>query len=147
GLRYSPHSMHNAVPAAALFTGAVDAEVLKDKIVLVGVSGLGLQDYKTTPHGEFIPGVFIHGQVVENLFNRVWLVRPEWAEYAEAGVLVLFGILLIAYIPKLSALQGINVVIGMVVVLVGAGIAGFLHYSTLLDPVGPAMGTLAVWGS
>ena len=40
--------------------------------MLVGVTGLGLLDYKTTPLGEFVPGVEIHAQVIENLFNGVY---------------------------------------------------------------------------
>ena len=44
-------------------------------MVLIGVTGLGVLDFKTTPLGEFIPGVAIHAQVIENLFNGVSLVR------------------------------------------------------------------------
>ena len=146
-LRYSPHTDELTVPAAGVFAGDVKPDFLRDHVVLVGVSGLGVLDYKTTPLGEFMPGVFIHAQVIENLFNRVSLVRPEWAAYAEAAALLLFGLLLVMFVPRLSALQGINVALGMVVVLAGAGLIGFVHYSVLFDPLWPAIGTLAVFGS
>ena len=146
-LRYSPHSREHAIPAAGVMAGDFDPEQIKGKVVFVGVSGLGVQDYKTTPLGEFIPGVFVHAQVVENLFNGVELARPDWALYAEAAALVVCGLLLIVFVPRLSALRGINLAMTFVFLLVAAGIIAFLHLSLLFDPVWPSIGTLAVFGS
>jgi serine phosphatase RsbU (regulator of sigma subunit)/CHASE2 domain-containing sensor protein len=146
-LRFSNHTEEFTVPAAGILAGDVKPDFLRDTVVLVGVSGLGVLDYKTTPLGEFIPGVFIHAQVIENLFNRVSLVRPDWAPHAEAAMLLFCGLMLVVYVPRLSALQGINVALGMVVVLAGAGLIGFVHFSMLFDPLWPAIGTLAVFGS
>ena len=75
-LRYSAFDPGGAVPAAGVMAGDVAADTFTDKIVLVGISGLGVQDYKTTPLGEFVPGVHIHAQVIENLLANVSLVRP-----------------------------------------------------------------------
>lgn len=146
-LRFSPHSREHAIPAAGLIAGDFNAELIKGKVVFVGVSGLGVQDYKTTPLGEFIPGVFVHAQVVENLYNGVWLARPDWAPYAEAGALLLCGFLLIVFVPRLSALRGINLALAFVFVLLAIGVIAFLHLSLLFDPVWPSIGTLAVFGS
>lgn len=146
-LRFSPHSEEFTVPAAGVLAGDVKPDFLRDHVVLVGVSGLGVLDYKTTPLGEFMPGVFVHAQVVENLLNRVSLVRPDWAAYAEAAVLLVSGLLLVVLVPRLSALQGINVAMGLVVLMAGAGLIAFVHYSVLFDPLWPAIGTLAVFGS
>lgn len=146
-LRFSRHTYDFTLSAAGVLAGDVKPDFLRDHVVLVGVSGLGVLDYKTTPLGEFIPGVFIHAQVVENLFNRIALVRPEWAAYAEAAALLLCGLLLVMLVPRLSALQGINVALGLVVLMAGAGLIGFVHFSVLFDPLWPAIGTLAVFGS
>ena len=146
-LRFSTHASDNAVAAAAVMAPGFNGDALRDHIVLVGVNALGLQDYKTTPLGEFIPGVNIHGQVIENLYNNVSLSRPEMAPRIEAAVLVLFGMVLILAVPRLTAMQSINLVLGMVVLLVGAGIIGFLHYQLLLDPAWPTLGTAAVFGT
>jgi adenylate cyclase len=146
-LRYSEHSRERAIPAAALIAGDYDPARLKDRVVLVGVSGPGVLDYRTTPLGELVPGVFVHAQVVENLHNGVWLVRPGWASHAEAAALFLSGLLLIVFVPRLAALRGINLAFAFVVVLLGAGVAAFLQFSVLLDPLWPSIGTLAVFGS
>ena len=146
-LRYGPHDTSRFVPAVEVMEGRANPEMLESKVVLVGVSGLGVLDFKTTPLGEFVPGVEIHAQVVENLFNGVTLTRPAIAARIEAVALILCGFLLIAFVPRLSALQGIHLAVGLVIVLIGGGIIAFLHFNLLLDPAWPAIGTMAVFGS
>lgn len=146
-LRFSRHTKDFTLSAADVLAGRVDPEALRDSVVLVGVSGLGVLDHKTTALRDFIPGVYVHAQVVENLFNGESLARPDWAPRAEAAVLVLCGLILVLFVPRLSALQGINLAIGLVVLLAGAGFVAFLHFATLLDPAWPAIGTMAVFGS
>jgi len=146
-MRYSRHDTSHTVPAAGVMMGQVKPDTLKDKIVLVGLSGLGVLDYKTTPLGEFVPGVHIHAQVVENLLNGVSLVRPDTAPWAEALALFVCGLVLIWFVPRLSALQGTNLAVVLVLLLLLAGIVAFLQFDVLLDPVWPAIGTIAVFGS
>lgn len=146
-LRYGHHDDDRFIPANAVMDGKVDADLLKGRVALVGLSGLGLLDFKTTPLGEFVPGVEIHAQVIENLVNGVSLKRPTIAPRIEAVALLLCGFILIAFVPRLSALQGINLAVGLVIILLGGGVIAFLHFSLLLDPVLPALGTFLVFGS
>jgi adenylate cyclase len=104
-------------------------------------------DFKTTPLGEFIPGVALHAQMVENLYNNVSLVRPPMMLYLEGAALVACGFLLIWFIPRLSALQGINLAVVMVLVLVLCGIVAFRQFHWLFDFAWPALGTVAVFGT
>jgi adenylate cyclase len=144
-LRMGPHDEGRFVPAADVLRGKVDAEALKGRVVLVGVTGLGMLDFKTTPLGEIVPGVEVHAQVVENLFNGVALNRPDIAPRIEAVILILCGFILIAFVPRMSALQGINLAAGLTGVLLAAGLLAFLYLDLLIDPVWPAIGTVAVF--
>ncbi len=146
-LRFSRHDGERFVSALEVLEGRVDRERLRHKVVLVGVNGVGLLDYKTTPLGEFVTGAEIHAQVVENLFNGVKLVRPAAASRIEAAVLVVLGLLVIVFVPRLSALQAINVEMGLVIVLLGVGVVAFLRFHTLLDPAWPSIGLIAVFGT
>ena len=146
-LRFSPHDNERFVSALELLEGKTAPERLRNKVVLVGVNGLGVLDFKTTPLGEFVTGVEIHAQVVENLYNGITLTRPAIASRLEAAALLVCGFLLIAFVPRLSALQGIHLAVGLVILLVGAGLIGFVHFNVLLDPAWPALGTIAVFGS
>ena len=133
--------------AQAVFNGSVDPEKLQGKIVLVGVSGLGLLDYKMTPLGEIIPGVAVHAQVIENLFNEVSLVRLDSAPLIEALAMAICGFLLVVYVPRLSALKAIHLAFGMVVVLFGFAFVAFHRFHLLFDFAWPAIGTIAVFTS
>jgi adenylate cyclase len=146
-LRYGKHDDDRMVSAYEILSGKVNPERLRHKVVLVGVTGLGVLDYKSTPLGEFIPGVEIHAQVVENLFNGVSLVRPAVATWIEGAAFVLCGLILIWFIPRLSALQGINLVIFLGLSLLAAGLIAFRHFHMLFDFAWPALGTVAVFGS
>jgi serine phosphatase RsbU (regulator of sigma subunit) len=65
----------------------------------------------------------------------------------EAAALLVFGLLLVLLVPRLSALQGIHVAIAMIVALGGTGVVAFLHFHLLFDPVWPSIGIAAVFGS
>ena len=146
-LRFSHYDPERAIPAEAIFNGSVDPERLRGKVVLLGVSGLGVLDYKTTPLGEFIPGVAVHAQVIENVFNDVSLVRLESASLIEAAALAVCGLLLIIYVPRVGALKAIHMVLGLVVLLFGFGLIAFHHLHMLFDFAWPAIGTVAVFTS
>jgi adenylate cyclase len=146
-LRVGPHDVNRFVSARDVLSGKARAELLRDKVVLVGNMALGVLDFKTTPLGDFVPGVEIHAQVVENLFNGDFLARPDFATLLEAAALVVCGLVVILWVPRLTALEGVNVVAGLLVLLVGAGIIAFRHYGLLLDPAWPGLGMLAVFGT
>ena len=146
-LRYGKHDDDRMVSAYEILSGKVDPERLVNKVVLVGVTGLGVLDRKSTPLGEFIPGVEIHAQVVENLFNGVALVRPAAAVWYEGLAFFACGLVLIWFIPRRSALQGINLVVFLVLALFAVGLIAFRHFNVLFDFAWPALGTVAVFGS
>jgi len=55
------------------------------------VTALGLIDYQSTPLGERMPGIEIHAQVLENVFDNALLMRPRWAPWIEAFALLIAG--------------------------------------------------------
>jgi adenylate cyclase len=146
-LRMGRHDEGRLVSAYEILSGKIDPERIRNKVVLVGMSGLGVLDFKTTPLGEFVPGVELHAQVIENIFNGVSLARPSLMRYVEGAVFILFGIALIWFIPRVSALQGINLMVALVLLLFLAGLVTFRHFHLLFDYAWPAIGTIAVFGS
>ena len=146
-LRYARYDAGELVSAADVLAGKVNPEAIRHKLVLIGITGIGLQDYKTTPLGEFVPGVTIHAQVIANIYSGVELVRPDIAVWMEAAALVAAGIVLLVFVPRMSALQGIHLALGLVVLIVGAGLLAFRHWHMLFDYAWPAIGTFAVFGS
>ena len=84
--------------AAKVFDGSVAPEELARKLVLIGVTGLGLLDFQATALGERVPGVEIHAQILEQIFDGDYLRRPaalhalETALLAAAALVLAFGV-------------------------------------------------------
>ena len=146
-LRFSHHAPERFVSALDVLEGRADPARFGGKIVLVGVTGVGLRDYKSTPLGELVPGVEIHAQLVENIFDAVSLVRPGWARMAEAAMLVIAALAIVAAIPRMGALQGLNVAALLVLALAAVALLAFARFGLLLDPAWPVVGVVAVYGS
>ncbi|MEQ9122488.1 MAG: SpoIIE family protein phosphatase, partial [Alphaproteobacteria bacterium] len=73
-------------------------ERLTDRLVLVGYTAAGGLDERLSPLGVLAPGVDVHRQALEGVFDGTLLTRPRWAPGAEVGVAVLLA-LLAAFAP------------------------------------------------
>jgi len=89
-LHYGPHDPARFVSASSVLDGGVDPEMLASKLVLVGVTGLGLVDQPATPLVSRMAGVEIRAQILESIFDGTLLRRPGWMRWAEAGLTFLF---------------------------------------------------------
>jgi adenylate cyclase len=98
-IHFSPHDPRRFVSAIDVLQGRADPEMLASKFVLVGMTGLVQVDYQGTPLGERMPGVEIHAQLIENLFEQGLIMRPTWARALEIALFVLLGGILIRAAP------------------------------------------------
>ncbi|MGN7125581.1 CHASE2 domain-containing protein [Methylorubrum thiocyanatum] len=103
-VRFSPHDPGLYVSAKDLLNGTVPPERLREKIVLVGTSSVGLLDNRTTPLDRSMPGVEIHAQLLENLLTGATLTVPNEATLIEAGATAAVSLAIILFAPILGAL-------------------------------------------
>ncbi len=143
---FAPHDPERFVSAEAVLSGEAPAELLRDKLVLVGVTGLGLLDFQATPLGERIPGVEVHAQILEQVFDGNTLHRPTAASWIEAGLLALAGLAFIAFVPSARpALSGL-LLLAVLAALAGAGVGAF-RFGLLLNVSAPVIGAMLVLGA
>jgi adenylate cyclase len=90
---------HRYVSARDVLQGQVDPERFHNKLVLVGLTGTGNTDMRTTALGELVPGIEIQAQIIETIFDGRFLRRPVWLKWAETIFVLAFGILIIWYLP------------------------------------------------
>jgi adenylate cyclase len=88
------------VSARDVLNGRADADRFHNKLVLVGLTGAGLTDMRTTVLGELVPGIEIQAQVLESIFEGRFLRRPPWLKSAECAFIMAFGLLIIWYVPR-----------------------------------------------
>jgi adenylate cyclase len=89
--------------AAAVLDGSLPAGVLKDKIVLVGATAVGIYDLRVTPFSGTFPGVEIQATVMSNLLQGDFIRTPAFALILMLLVLVALAIMLGLVLPRLSA--------------------------------------------
>jgi adenylate cyclase len=80
---------------------------LKDRIILVGTTALGLQDLRVSPVGETYPGVEAHANVISGLLDGKVFYRPDYAMGYDVVILVLAGLTLAFGLPLLSATRAV----------------------------------------
>jgi CHASE2 domain-containing sensor protein/serine phosphatase RsbU (regulator of sigma subunit) len=146
-VHYSPHDPGRFVSAAKVLKGELSPDEFANKLVLIGFSGLGLVDFPSTALGERVPGVEIHAQVLETIFDGTTLLRPYWAPWAEGGVMLLLGLSIIWGFPRIRA--GVLVPIMMVVtgLLIATGLGAYYRANLLMDVASPIFLFVMLFGA
>src|SRR4051812_29503825 len=114
-------------------------DVFRDKIVLIGMMATGGGDLYISPVADLFPGVEIHANVINNVLGGTYLIRPEWAQKLELGLMLLFAVFVAFAIPHLSAGKSAIVAVVLLAMTVGGGIYAFTAYGYWLKMLYPAL--------
>jgi len=102
-LHFSPEAQgegNRNISAVELLAGKVSGDAIADKLVLIGLTGSGLNDRRVTPLRESVAGIEIQAQVLESMFDGRLLLRPWWMKWLEAGLLLVVGVLMVWSAPN-----------------------------------------------
>jgi adenylate cyclase len=119
---------------------------LNGSLVLIGISATGLADIRLTPV-DFLPGVEIQAQALEQILAGDYLARPDWAEGLELVVVAVTGLLLLALLPRLSPAAGALLAGGLVALGGAAAWLAFARWRFQFDPVYPGLCMIALYGA
>jgi len=81
------------ISARDILLDLVPRERIKGKIVLLGTSASGLEEYRTTPLVTLLPGTAIHATIVDNILGKRFFSKPDWVIGLELLLVFLFGVL------------------------------------------------------
>ncbi len=144
-LHFAQYRSIRFVPAIDVLDGKVDPERLARKLVLIGSTSGALGDNHATPVAPSMPGIEIHAQLLENLYDQSWLTRPAWAPRAELALFVLLGLALIAVTPRLRPGPGATVAAGGIALPLVASAVAFEEGRRVLDAATPALALLLLY--
>ena len=136
---FTPSSPARFISAADLLNDRVPRERLAGKILFVGTSAIGLEDFRATPLGVPMPGVEIHAQILENILTDRLLKRPAETTGMELSAIVLLPLLLILLAPRLSASAMIGGTLVLALGFAGLSYFMFLEHRLLVDPTFPVL--------
>ena len=128
------------VSAASLLSGRTEPTRFERRLVLVGVTAVGLGDAHVTPVAARMPGVEVHAQWLESVFDGRLLRRPSWARWAEAGALLAAGAVLVIALPAMRTWSSVSLILIVLAVFPTAGLAAYLRAGVLLDAASPTVG-------
>ncbi len=119
-MKFAKHDRNLYIPAKDVLNKTISKERIAGHLLFIGTSAAGLLDIKATPVDPAIPGVEVHAQLLQNIMDKIYLIRPGWAIGAEVIALGLSGLLLIGLIPFLGSLWtliiGLTSIIGLVAI-------------------------------
>ncbi|GIS66126.1 MAG: hypothetical protein CM1200mP4_4740 [Rhodospirillaceae bacterium] len=127
------------ISASDILNGIARQEQLENALALVGTSALGLKDIRYTPLSRSVPGVEIHGQLLEMIITNNFLHRPPWVRNAEVFAVVLSGLLMLILVPTLGASYTL---LFAFVLIGGMTISSWYAYTELrllIDPLYPSL--------
>jgi serine phosphatase RsbU (regulator of sigma subunit)/CHASE2 domain-containing sensor protein len=145
-VHFSPHDSRRYVSAADVLSGRTEASTFEQRIVLVGVTGLGTTDLRMTAVG-YMPGTEITAQLLENVLDGRLAQRPDWTRLAEPALTLIFGIFLIVTLPFVRPRW--QALLGLVPLVLSAALGFGLWQQSLLlvDVATPAIGEAFVFVS
>ncbi|MGL3827903.1 CHASE2 domain-containing protein [Candidatus Pelagibacter communis] len=119
-INYKEFDKKNYIPAVDVLNMSVDANKLKDKIVIIGSSAQGLFDFVKIPNGDVIPGVQTHAHLIENIVNNDFIIKNLYTTIAE-NLLLIISLILVLIIPnKILPKFSIIFFSGLVLILIAA---------------------------
>jgi adenylate cyclase len=139
---FNGSSRDRYVSAGSVMDGSAPPEKLAGHLVIIGTSAVGLEDFRATPVANFMPGVEIHAQIIENILTKQFLSRPAYAIGMELVVTLMVGLIIVILVPRIGAFYAFFAAISVLGLVVSATFWAFYAHRLLIDATFPA-GALA----
>ena len=136
-IHYTPHDKARFVSAVDLMRGAFNVDRIRNHLVLVGTSAIGLLDLKATPLDPAMPGVEVHAQILETILDKSYLVRPNYALGAEIVLAIALSLLVVILAPILGAIPVLFLGMAIAAATVGGSWYLYIEHRMLIDVVYP----------
>lgn len=129
-LNYPGAILPHTISALDILQNQIDPELIKDKIIIVGLTARGILDYHLTPfHADVgIPGAYIHATALNSLLTDSYLYR--------VGKGLVIGLILgvsLLIICKFKGRLSIGKAVGGIVILGAISFLLFCYHNIWLD--------------
>lgn len=135
-IHFTPPAPQRRISAVDLIEGTVDPERVKDSLLFVGTSALGLRDLRGTPLNALEPGVAIQAMAVEQMLLGHNVQRPDLMRGAEVFYSLILGLAVATLVLATSAYWALPVATGGIVVAAALSWLAFDTRLWLVDPAG-----------
>ncbi len=130
--------------AKTLLDGNLPAGALKDKIVLVGATAVGIYDMRVTPFSGVFPGIEIQATIIDNVLRRNFLKPSPYSPLPELLIIIVLGVLLGVILPRASAIWVLGFALFLLQLYVISNYLVFRHLGVNLDLFYPLLQIILV---
>ncbi len=89
-----------------ILSGNTADDIIRDKIVIVGATALGIYDMRATPFSEIFPGVEIHANIIDSILSKDFLYKPEYGQLIDIIAILSAALFLGLLLPKTGTISG-----------------------------------------
>ncbi len=92
---YGPHGIFPIYSAVDVISGEVPEDALRDKLVFVGATEIGISDVKPTAFDPVLPGVEIHATVAGNILDGRFLIKNTLTRALDLALILILPMVLV----------------------------------------------------
>ena len=94
------------IPVTDILKETADINLIRDKIVVVGATAVGIYDLRVTPFSNVFPGLEIHANVIDSILSKDFIFYPSWTYLFDILAIIIAGLLLGIAIPRTGIASG-----------------------------------------
>ncbi|MFZ2087027.1 MAG: CHASE2 domain-containing protein [Desulfobaccales bacterium] len=104
-----PPGIFPTYSADQVLAGSLPRDALKDKVVLVGATAVGIFDLRVTPFSGVSPGLEIQATVLDNILQQDFIRTPTYPTLTTMGIILALALVFGLLLPRLSAVGAIAI--------------------------------------
>jgi len=140
-----PPGIFPTYSAARVLDGSLPPGALKDKIVLVGATAVGIFDLRVTPFSGICPGLEIQATVLDNILRRDFIRTPANPTLTTMAIVLAIGLIFGLLLPRLTAVGAIAITLIMVQAYVALNYLAFRNWGLQLEVFYPLLEVAGVY--
>ncbi len=94
-----------SVSATDVMRDRVSADQVRGKLIFVGATATGSGDLVSTPISQTFNGVEVHASIAQGMIDNYLPYKPGWEKGVSVALVLLFGIPLAFFLPRLDTLK------------------------------------------
>jgi adenylate cyclase len=103
---HGPEKTFPHISITDILNDNVPAEMLADKIVMIGATAVGIYDLRVTPFGSVFPGLEIHANVVSSVLQNRYIIHPAWGAIFDLIAIITAGLVLGFVLARTGVIAG-----------------------------------------
>lgn len=123
--------------AADIIKGRIPPGTLKDRIVVVGATAIGIYDIRVTPFSPVSAGVNIHATVIDNILRQSFIIRSFGTSLLDVLSIISLGLLAGFFVPRLRAVPAFLFTISLALSFLAVNFLVFSRLNIWLNLVYP----------